>query len=367
MSRYLVPGNLRSCSRTLLAAANPAGGAATRPGRRSRAAAAHDSSRSVLIVPRARPPHRHASALLGLARPPSAERASGLPALGRRSPPRLAVGLADHGAVRPVLGHLAASSTSAATRGRSATPAHYFILAGLYRHLRRRASSRCACPIAAAEPDRACRSARDWHAPLGRRADAACAAASRCSASRSTTSGTALFGQDVDALGPDAPDADRRRRDDAARRSPSCCVEAGRVEAPRARSRGAVVGHASAPRSALPGGLLHRLMSTFQLEFDFGVPQFRLRLRSRCSSWSPPASCSSRADPRLGPRSTLGAVAVLSRSCAAACRCSSADPRPEPHAALPALPRRGRCSSEGVAHHRRDEARRSSSAPGAAC
>ena len=72
-----------------------------------------------------------------------------------------------------------------------------------------------------------------------------------------------------DALGPDPPDADRRRRDDAdrqgdpARRGHALARSGGRERRPSPLR----------PRASLAGGFLIGL-STFQAEFDFGVPQF---------------------------------------------------------------------------------------------
>ena len=76
-----------------------------------------------------------------------------------------------------------------------------------------------------------------------------------------------------DALGPDPPDADRRRRHDPDRRRPSCCARACRRARAPARTETLAVRHASCGASALAGGLLIGA-STFQAEFDFGVPQF---------------------------------------------------------------------------------------------
>ena len=71
-----------------------------------------------------------------------------------------------------------------------------------------------------------------------------------------------------DPVGPDAPDADRRRRHVARRH--------GRAARRRARGRRRVRASAQTLRKVgLMGGLLIGL-STFQGEFDFGVPQFRM-------------------------------------------------------------------------------------------
>ena len=80
-----------------------------------------------------------------------------------------------------------------------------------------------------------------------------------------------------DALGPDPPDADRRRLAGHARRRWRSPSEARGRARPRPRARGPPGRSASCAAALLVGGFLVAL-STFQGEFDFGVPQFRMVL-----------------------------------------------------------------------------------------
>ena len=155
--------------------------------------------------------------------------------------------------------------------GPLANPAHYLILVGLYGALARRRADDGALARSDREP-RPCTSARAG----GRRSAASMMAA--CGAF--ALSGFPLddlwhrlFGQDVTLWGPThlmliggalARDA---RRDGADGRGDH-------RRRPRSRARGDAVHATSCGAALLVGGFLVAL-STFQGEFDFGVPQFR--------------------------------------------------------------------------------------------
>ena len=140
------------------------------------------------------------------------------------------------------------------------------------RRLRRRRSSRCACRWSARAASR-CGSPTTGTRPLGGVLIAAAGGvlADRLPARRRLAPAVR---PGRDAVGPDAPDADRRRGDDARRAGRAVRRGACGQPAPpgaAASSRGRAACAASRCRGALLLGL-----STFQAEFDFGVPQFRM-------------------------------------------------------------------------------------------
>ena len=203
------------------------------------------------------------------------------------------------------------------------------------------ASSRSTCPRRRARPA-AVRIAGDWYAPVGGVLMLACGAL-RALGFPLDDIWHRLFGQDVTLWGPThlmliggaGDDADRPGR--AARRGPRARAAARRGRpAPRCARRAA----ARLRRVGLMGGLLIGL-STFQAEFDFGVPQFRAgppaaadRVRRRRSRWSPRGMW-------IGRGGALGAVALLPRRARRACSLLVGPVLRRDDAALAALPRRG--------------------------
>ena len=148
--------------------------------------------------------------------------------------------LADRRARRHVLGHLAPHRRRPRRRARSPTPPHFLILFGLFGVF---IAGFCAIVLPEGRPSRAAiRIGGDWYAPLGGIGLLAASAlrAARLPARR-------LLAPDLrpgrDALGPDPPDDDRRRRarlhrpGDAARRG-AAVASASPIARRRARARG---------------------------------------------------------------------------------------------------------------------------------
>ena len=156
--------------------------------------------------------------------------------------------------------------------GPLANPAHYLILAGLFGCF---VAGFLAMVLPTERPGRsAVRITRDWHAPVGGVLLFACGAFSLAGFPLDDF-WHRLFGQDVTLWGPTAPDADRRRSDDArGPLGPAGRGRAGGTGAPRRRGRRRLRRTLLRfQRAALVGAFLIGL-STFQAEFDFGVPQF---------------------------------------------------------------------------------------------
>ena len=210
-------------------------------------------------------------------RAPSASRAC--PA-GPPCPPRIAA-VALNVALLGMYWDISLHIDNGRDAGPLANPAHYLILAGLFGVF-------AAGVLAIVLPDRsgpgpgAVRIARDWYAPAGGVLMAACGAFSLIAFPLDDV-WHRLFGQDVTLWGPThlmliggaglslvgAGRAARRGHARAARAAPG----APRPRRPRCRLRPEHV--TAARRVGLMGGLLIGL-STFQAEFDFGVPQYRL-------------------------------------------------------------------------------------------
>ena len=154
--------------------------------------------------------------------------------------------------------------------GPLANPAHYFILAGLFGIFIGRLPGDG--PADASAPGRrAVRITRDWYAPARRRADLACGAFSLIGFPLDDI-WHRLFGQDVTLWGPTHLMLIGGAAMTLVGRS--CCWSRACVRTERpapARPRAAAP---APPRGALAGAFLVGL-STFQAEFDFGVPQFR--------------------------------------------------------------------------------------------
>ena len=120
-------------------------------------------------------------------------------------------------------------------------------------------------------------------------------------------------------MGPDAPDADRRRGDDADRAGGA--VRRGG----RRRTRAGAAPSGGSPACAaisLPGALLLGL-STFQAEFDFGVPQFRMVFQPMLIMLAAGVAAGGGAD-LARPRGGARRGAVLPRHARPDGRCSSA-------------------------------------------
>ena len=155
--------------------------------------------------------------------------------------------------------------------GPLANPAHYFILAGLF-GIFGAGIVAIALPTERPGPT-ALRVAGSWHAPLGGVLIAACGAFSLLGFPLDDF-WHRLFGQDVTLWGP----THLMLIGGAAMTLVGLAVLL--VEGARARPRSDAAGRQELPwmlrtrRVALTGGLLIGL-STFQAEFDFGVPQFR--------------------------------------------------------------------------------------------
>ena len=152
--------------------------------------------------------------------------------------------------------------------GPLANPAHYFILAGLFGVF---AAGFLSMVLPKEKPsESAIRISRDWHAPLGGVLIAACGAFSLIGFPLDDV-WHRLFGQDVTLWGP----THLMLITGAAMTLVGLAVLL--VEADRAKPGSARAGKNwvwQLQRIALPGAFLLGL-STFQAEFDFGVPQFR--------------------------------------------------------------------------------------------
>jgi hypothetical protein len=153
--------------------------------------------------------------------------------------------------------------------GPLANPAHYFILAGLFGVF---ASGFLSIVLPKEKPsDSAVKIGRDWHAPLGGILIMACGAFALIGFPLDDV-WHRLFGQDVTLWGP----THLMLIGGAAMTLIGLAVllvEAKRAE-PTERARGEKRWVEMLRRIALPGAFLLGL-STFQAEFDFGVPQFR--------------------------------------------------------------------------------------------
>ena len=153
--------------------------------------------------------------------------------------------------------------------GPLANPAHYFILAGLFGVF---ASGFLAIVLPKEKPSAsAIKIGRDWYAPVGGILITACGAFSLIGFPLDDV-WHRLFGQDVTLWGP----THLMLIGGAAMTLIGLAVllvEAKRAT-PTARARGEKSWVAALRRVALPGAFLLGL-STFQAEFDFGVPQFR--------------------------------------------------------------------------------------------
>src|SRR3954454_7992251 len=155
--------------------------------------------------------------------------------------------------------------------GPLANPAHYFILAGLFGLF---TAGFLAIVLPEGRPSKASvRITRDWYAPIGGVALVACGAFS-LSGFPLDDVWHRLFGQDVTLWGP----THLMLIGGAALAliGHTMLMVEGRTEAPSgAHARGFLGLLAKTRYMAVAGGLLVGL-STFQAEFDFGVPQFRL-------------------------------------------------------------------------------------------
>jgi hypothetical protein len=149
--------------------------------------------------------------------------------------------------------------------GPLANPAHYFILAGLFGVF---AAGFLSMVLPREKPSTsAIRIRGDWYAPLGGVLITACGAFSLIGFPLDDV-WHRLFGQDVTLWGP----THLMLIAGAAMTLVGLAVLL--VEAKRARPEGEVAWAAALKHIALPGAFLLGL-STFQAEFDFGVPQFR--------------------------------------------------------------------------------------------
>src|SRR4051812_851930 len=155
--------------------------------------------------------------------------------------------------------------------GPLANPAHYFILTGLFGLF---TAGFLAIVLPEGRPSKASvRITRDWYAPIGGVALVACGAFS-LSGFPLDDVWHRLFGQDVTLWGP----THLMLIGGAALAliGHTMLMVEGRTEAPSgAHARGFLGLLAKTRYMAVAGGLLVGL-STFQAEFDFGVPQFRL-------------------------------------------------------------------------------------------
>ena len=207
-----------------------------------------------------------------------AERASGLP--GWAALPALLGALALNVALLGMYWDISLHIDNGRDAGPLANPAHYFILAGLFGVF---AAGVLAMVLPQERPGPgAVRIARGWYAPVGGVLIAACGAFSLIAFPLDDV-WHRLFGQDVTLWGPThlmliggaglslvaqsvlVAEGLRARRERP--------VHAASRPAPRFQLRPEHV--TAARRLGLMGGLLVGL-STFQAEFDFGVPQYRL-------------------------------------------------------------------------------------------
>jgi len=155
--------------------------------------------------------------------------------------------------------------------GPLANPAHYFILVGLFGIF---TAGFLAVVLPDGRPSRAAvRVAGDWYAPLSGVALLSCAAFS-LSGFPLDDMWHRLFGQDVTLWGP--THLMLIGGAGLALIGSSMLVVEGKVSAPRGARAQGLLGFLTRTRyAALAGGFLVGL-STFQAEFDFGVPQYRL-------------------------------------------------------------------------------------------
>jgi hypothetical protein len=155
--------------------------------------------------------------------------------------------------------------------GPLANPAHYFILAGLFGLF---TAGFLAIVLPEGRPSRAAvRITRDWYAPIGGIALAACGAFSLFGFPLDDV-WHRLFGQDVTLWGP--THLMLIGGAGLALIGHTMLMVEGRINAPRGVHRHGLLWLLTRTRfAAVMGGLLVGL-STFQAEFDFGVPQFRL-------------------------------------------------------------------------------------------
>ena len=196
------------------------------------------------------------------------ERVSGLPAWAAIPAGMIVVSLLT--ALFGMLWDISLHIAQGRDEGPLANPAHYFILAGLFGVFAAGFLSMC---LPQEKPSRvAVRITDDWYAPLGGVLIAACGAFSLIGFPLDDV-WHRLFGQDVTLWGP----THLMLIGGAAMTLVGLAVllvEAGaasRAAAAAASCRG----RAGCAASSLPGAFLLGL-STFQAEFDFGVPQFRL-------------------------------------------------------------------------------------------
>ena len=115
-----------------------------------------------------------------------------------------------------------------------------------------------------------------------------------------------------DPLGPDPPDADRRRRPLGARRLGPACR--GRRGAPRRQADPSR--RWTRFREIILAGAFLVALSTFQAEFDFGVPQFALELQPALIMLAAGIGLVT-ARVRFGPGGAVGGAARLHRRSAA--------------------------------------------------
>jgi hypothetical protein len=158
--------------------------------------------------------------------------------------------------------------------GPLANPAHYFILAGLFGLF---TAGFLAIVLPEGRPSRAAvRISGDWYAPVGGIALVACAAFSLFGFPLDDV-WHRLFGQDVTLWGPTHMMLIGGAG--LALIGETMLMVEGRTQAPVARRGQGFLGLVAKSRyAAVMGGFLVGL-STFQAEFDFGVPQFRLLLQ----------------------------------------------------------------------------------------
>ena len=205
------------------------------------------------------------------------ERVAGLPAgpRSRSASSRGALLIAVFGMYWDISTHIDAGRDP----GPLANPAHYFILVGLFGDLLRRAASRSSLPTESPGPT-ARRLPDGLEAPLGGVLILVCAGvrADRLPARRHLAP---HLRPGRDAVGPDAPAAVRRR----VALDPRRLVLLVEGAAPRGEVRPERASRSRARLAAsLLGGALLIGLSTFQGEFDFGVPQFRLVFHPSCST-----------------------------------------------------------------------------------